>query len=153
MAIFASVGVLFYNINMNIFQSIEKGSEDIVFVYTICKDIEEARSMGFSAIKEKLAISMDYWTINSIYPWQGVIREIDQYMLMFSTIKNLSDKLIKHIESEHSYKVPMIVRCNTDMTNIPYSLWVKDTLESEEKYTTEFELHGKEDINSLNKLK
>ena len=141
------------NISMNIFQKVDKGADDIVFVYTICGGIEEARSMGYSSIREKLAISMDYWIINSIYPWQNVIREIDQYMIMFSTQKDLSDKLIKHIESEHSYKIPMIAKCNIAMTNLPYSLWVNDTLEGEERYITEAEANDKGDINSLKNLK
>lgn len=138
---------------MNIFEKVEKGADDIVFVYTICGDIEQARSMGYSAIEEKLAISMDYWVIHSVYPWQGVIREIDQYMLMFSTQKSLSEGLMKHIQAEHLYKVPMIVRCNTDMSNVPYLLWMDDTLKSEYKLITEIELNEKHDINSLNKLK
>lgn len=138
---------------MSITEKIEKGAEDVVFVYTICGDIEQARSMGYSAIEEKLAISMDYWVIHSVYPWQGVIREIDQYMLMFSTQKSLSEELMKHVQAEHSYKVPMIVRCNTDMSNVPYSLWMEDTLKNEEKLITEIESYEKHDINSLNKLK
>lgn len=138
---------------MNIFEKVEKGADDIVFVYTICGSVEDARSLGYSAIQEKLAISMDYWIINSIYPWQNVIQEIDQYMIMFSTQKDLSDKLIKHIESEHSYKIPMIAKCNIAMTNLPYSLWVNDTLESEERYITEAEANDKGDINSLKNLK
>ncbi len=138
---------------MSLYQKIEKGEEDIVFVYTICASIEEARELGYSCIEEKHAISMDYWIINSIYPWQGVINEVDQYLLMFSTQKNRSGELIKHIESVHTYKVPMIARCSTDMTNIPYQLWVADTLKNTEKYITEKEAHQKPDINSLNKLK
>jgi uncharacterized protein involved in tolerance to divalent cations len=142
---------------MGIIEKVEKGIEDIVFVYTICKDIEEARSLGLSAIREKLAISMDYWIINSIYPWQGVIQEIDQYLLMFSTKKNISEKLIKHLESEHSYNIPMIVRCDTDMTNLPYSLWMDKTLENEEQYITEEEAKLKKDneegVNYYEKLK
>ena len=138
---------------MNIFEKVEKGATDVVFVYTICGSIDEARSMGYSAIGEKLAISMDYWTIHSIYPWQSIIQEVDQYILMFSTEKSISYKLVKHIESEHSYEVPMIVVTDTDMTNVPYSLWMKDTLNSEEKYKTEEEAHPKKDINSLNDLK
>jgi len=139
---------------MNIFQRVEKGADDIVFVYTICGSIEEARSMGYSSVQEKLAISMDYWVIHSIYPWQNVIQEIDQYMLMFSTQKDLSDKLVKHLESEHSYKIPMIAKCNIAMTNLPYSLWVNDILDSDEKYETLAEIKNeKGDINSLRNLK
>ena len=138
---------------MSLYENVEKGAMDIVFVYTICGSVEEARTMGLLAVEEKLAISMDYWIINSIYPWQGVIREVDQYMLMFSTNKDRSEKLMKLLEAEHSYKVPMIIRCATEMTNIPYSLWVEDTLKNEEKYKTEDEANPRQDINSLNKLK
>lgn len=138
---------------MSITEKIVRGSEDIVFVYTICGSIGEARDLGFSSIEEKHAISMDYWIIHSIYPWQGVIKEINQYMLMFSTKKGLSDNLIKHIESKHKYKAPMIARCNTDMTNISFNLWVDDTLKNTDKYITEEEAHPKEDISSLKNLK
>lgn len=136
-----------------LFEKIEKGAEDIVFVYTICGSVEEARSLGYSAVEEKLAISMDYWGIHSIYPWQNIIQEVDQYILMFSTQKKISSKLVKHVESLHSYDIPMIVVTHTDMTNAPYSLWVDDTLNSEEKYMTEEEAHPKKDISSLSDLK
>ncbi len=138
---------------MSLYEKVQKGAEDVVFVYTICGSKEEARSMGFLAIEEKLAISMDYWVINSIYPWQGVIREVDQYLLMFSTQKNKSDELMKHLEAEHTYKVPMIARCSTDMTNVPYLLWIEETLKSAEKFVTEAEAYPKQDINSLHNLK
>ena len=141
---------------MEIVQKIEKGGEDIVFVYTICGNMEEARSMGYSAIREKLAISMDYWLINSIYPWQCVIHELSQYILMFSTHKDISNTLMKHIEAEHSYSVPMITRCLTDITNIPYSLWVENTLKSEEPYITETEeeaIKRRQEDTGFNKLK
>ncbi len=117
-----------------LFEKIEKESKDIVFVYTTCAGLNEAREIGLSAVNEKLAISADYWIINSIYPWKNVIQEINQCMLMFSTQKNLGDKLMKHIESEHPYSVPMIVKCDTAMTNQEYSFWVDTTLSSQEDY-------------------
>lgn len=136
-----------------LFEKVDKNSKDIVFVYTICGNIEEARSIGYSAIKEKLAISMDYWDIHSVYPWQNIIQEIDQYMLMFSTQKSKSNQLIKHIESEHSYKIPMIVVCKTDISNLSYSHWVDNSLSDEAKLMTESDLHHKPDISSLSDLK
>lgn len=140
---------------MSIVEKIDKGTRDIVFVYTICGTVEEARSLGISSIQEKLAISADYWIINSIYPWQGVLQEIGQYMLMLSTLKELSKKLIKHIESEHSYNVPMVVSSNTDMANLPYLHWVSNTLDDEKKYITESDIKEKDrdKFSSLSKLK
>ena len=122
-----------------LFEKVDKGSKDIVFVYTTCSDISEARSVAMSAIEGKLAISADYWLVNSIYPWKNVIQEIDQYMIMFATQGELSDKLIKHIEAEHSYSVPMIVRSDIIATNEAYRFWVESTLSSKGKYITEEE--------------
>ena len=122
-----------------LYETVSKESKDIVFIYTTCSGMEEARTIGLSAVNDKLAISADYWLINSIYPWKSVVQEIDQYMLMFATEKRLSDQLIKHIEAEHSYNVPMVVRCDTALVNQPYSFWVDTTLTSKEKYITEEE--------------
>lgn len=122
-----------------LFERTDKESKNIVFVYTTCPNIKEARNIGLSAIKEKLAISADYWLINSIYPWKNVIQEIDQCMLMFTTQKVLSDNLMKHIELEHSYSVPVIVKCDTIITNQPYHFWVDNTLTSKDEYVTETE--------------
>lgn len=140
---------------MNIVEKIDVRTKDIIFVYTICGNAEEARSLGISSIQEKLAISADYWIINSIYPWQGVLQEVGQYMLMLSTLKEFSKNLIKHIESEHSYSVPMVVSTDTDMTNLPYLHWVNNTLSDEKKYITESDIKEKDrdKYSSLSKLK
>lgn len=122
-----------------LFEKIEKKDKEIVFVYTTCPSIDEARAMGLSAIKEKLAVSADYWLINSIYPWSNVIQEGEQYMLMLATQKVLSNTLMKHIEVEHSYSVPVVVRCDTAITNQPYHFWADNILTSKEEYITETE--------------
>jgi dephospho-CoA kinase len=118
---------------------IDKESKEIVFVYTTCLSVEEARAIGFSAIEEKLAISADYWMVDSIYPWKDVIQDINQYMIMLVTTKILSEKLIKHIETKHSYNIPMIVRSDISMATPPYFLWVENTLANKGKYITETE--------------
>lgn len=129
-----------------LYEPFNKSSKDIVLVYTTCGDMEEARTLGLSAVEAKLAISADYWKINSIYPWKFVIQEIDQYMVMFATQKQLSDNLIKHIEAEHPYDVPMVVRTDIALTNQPYSFWVDNVLSSKDKYMTveEYEKKKKE---------
>lgn len=122
--------------NFMLFERIEKDSKDIVFVYTTCPSIGEARDIGLSAIKEKLAVSADYWLVNSIYPWNKVIQEGEQYMLVFATQKVLSDTLMKRIEMEHSYSVPVIIRSDTLITNQPYHFWVDNTLTNKDEYIT-----------------
>lgn len=122
-----------------LFEKVDKKSKDIVFVYTTCANIEEARMISLKAIEDKLAISADYWVVNSIYPWKNVIQEIDQCMIVFATQKDISDELVKHINAEHSYNVPMIIKTDTALTNPEYSFWVDSTLSSKDSYITEEE--------------
>ena len=125
--------------NYMLFEKVDKSEKDIVFVYTTCPSVGEAREIGLSSINQRLAISADYWIINSIYPWSNVIQEGEQYMLMFATQKSLSVELMKHIETEHSYSVPVIVRADISMANQPYTFWVDNTLTSKIEYITETE--------------
>jgi periplasmic divalent cation tolerance protein len=119
-----------------LFEKVDKDAKDIVFVYTTCADVFEARFLGLGAIKEKLAVSADFWVMNSIYPWSNVIQEGEQCMLMFATQKHLADMLMKHIEMEHSYSVPVIIKCDTAMVNQSYHFWVDNTLTSKDAYIT-----------------
>lgn len=120
-------------------EKVQKEIKEIVFIYTTCSGKEEARKLALPIIESKLAIGADYWVINSIYPWKNVIQEIDQYMIMFATEKTKGSLLIKEIEAEHPYSVPMIVMQDTALTNHSYSFWVETTLTNKERYLTEKE--------------
>ena len=113
----------------------EKVNKDsVVFLYTTCASREEASSLGLSAIKEHLAVCADFWAISSIYPWQNSIEEVDQYILMLTTNKTLSDKLQKFIEGLHSYSVPMIAILHVAFMNPSYSFWINRTLNDTEDF-------------------
>lgn len=125
-------------------EEVKKGTKDIVFIYTTCPSLEEARSISLSAIKEKLAASADFWEMNSVYPWQGVIQDVFQYMLMLTTDKELSDKLVKFVEGMHPYSVPMVAKLDTNLVNSNYKFWVDNILNSKGDYITEYDKKIKE---------
>ena len=118
-------------------EKVEKGTKDIVFVYTTCPSAEEARSIGLSAINEKLAVCADFWEINSIYPWQGVIQDVFQYMLMITTEKGLSDKLVKFVQGMHPYSVPMVAKTDVAFMNSTYQFWVDNVINGTGNYISE----------------
>lgn len=111
-------------------EKIDKPSKNIVFVYTTCAGYEEARTIGLKAIEARLAVCADSWEINSIYPWQGVIEEVAQYMLMLTTEESNSQELVSFVETHHSYETPMIAQLTTAFINPAYKLWAEFTLES-----------------------
>ena len=126
-------------------EKITQEPKNIVFIYTTCQSADEARSIGLAAIEERLAISADYWVIGSIYPWRGVIQDVEQYMLMLTTQKSLSERLIKYIEGLHSYSTPMITRLDTALINPNYTFWVESTLSAKDAYISEEESGQREE--------
>lgn len=125
-------------------ESIDKEHKNIVFIYTTCQDLAEAKYLSLSAIQEKLAICADFWEVNSIYPWHGVIQDVNQYMVMITTEKSLAEKLIAFVASLHSYSIPMISSCEPNFTNPAYLTWAYKTLNNNEAYKSAEEEASKE---------
>ncbi len=122
-----------------ILENVKRKLKNLIFIYTTCSSIEEARFIGLSAVEAKLVISADYWKIESIYPWKGVVQQVEQYMLMLSSQKYLGDKLVEFIDKIHSYKTPMIVTTETKNINFAYKFWMDGLLACKNKYLTKKE--------------
>ncbi len=125
-------------------ENVKRESKDLIFVRTTCPSLEEARAIGLAVIEKKLAISADYWVMESIYPWKGVIQQAKQYMLMFSSQKCLEKKLVEFIDKKHPYKTPMISTSCTSGVNYPYKFWMDGVLNSKGPYLTQEEARRKE---------
>ena len=125
-------------------EKIEKKSKDLVFVYTTCADQNEAKSIAYAVIGEKLAVCADYWMIDSIYPWQSVIQEVNQCMLVLTTQKVFAQPLMKYIESVHSYSVPVIAECDIQISSQAYRFWIEETLEGKQALMSQEESEAKE---------
>jgi periplasmic divalent cation tolerance protein len=120
-------------------EKINKQDSDLVYIYTTCADRAEARLIALQCIEERLAVSADFWPISSIYPWQTVIQDVDQYMLVMTTQKVLSDKLMKFIEGIHSYAVPVIAQCDVQFAAQGYRFWVEESLQNTQPFMTKEE--------------
>ncbi len=117
-------------------EKIHKEDTNLVFVYTTCASRDEARVMAFECIRERLAVCSDFWPINSIYPWQTVIQDVEQYMLVLTTQKALSEKLMKFVEGIHSYAIPVIAECDIQIATQPYKFWIEESLENTQPFIT-----------------
>ena len=131
-------------------EKVNPKNNDIVFVYTTCRDEEEARGIAFDVIEKHLAACSDFWPIRSIYPWQGVIQEVDQCMLVLTTQKRLAASLMKHIEHIHSYSVPVIAECDVQIATQAYRFWIEETLERTGDFLTEEEARAKQKFEDEN---
>lgn len=110
-------------------EKIDPNIKDTVFVYTTCSNIDEARNLARSAVENNLAVCGDFWAVESIYPWHGVLEDVEQYMLMITTQRELSEKLVGFLKGLHSYEVPMFVTTASVSTSELYKIWMEKTLE------------------------
>jgi periplasmic divalent cation tolerance protein len=127
-------------------EKIHTEDKNLVFIYTTCTDRNEARIIGLSCIRERLAVSADFWAINSIYPWQNVIQDVDQFMLVLTTQKILSQRLMKFIEGIHSYAVPVIAESDIQVATQAYKFWIEQTLENNTAFLTTEEYEKQETL-------
>ncbi len=118
---------------------------NIVHIYTTCSNEKTAGELSIAIIKERLAISVDYWQTKSVYPWNGVIKEINQFILMLSTTKKLSKNLLEYLKSIHPYSTPVINTSYISLSNSQYNHWLNSFFTSRNKYLTELEFKIKKE--------
>jgi len=96
----------------------------MVFVYTTCKDIDEAKNLGALIVSEKIATGVDFWPISSCSNWNGSFKCIEQAMLRIVTFEAKIDKVNEIISENHKYSVPMIAGVDVRRINYPYKEWM-----------------------------
>ena len=95
----------------------------MVFVYTTCESMEEARALGKLMIDHKIAACVDMWEVESIYRWQGKREDKKQAMLMVTTLESRLPDVEDLISQNHSYSVPMIAGVDVRRINQNYKEW------------------------------
>ena len=102
---------------------------EVEFVYITCKDKLEAKQLGLSLIKEKLAACVNIFpSIESIYPWKDKIEISEESVLIVKTQKNYFEKIKKFLENNHSYSIPCILSIPISQGNESYIKWLMGNL-------------------------
>ncbi|MFA5931810.1 MAG: divalent cation tolerance protein CutA [Candidatus Paceibacterota bacterium] len=96
----------------------------MVFIYTTCADSIEAQLLGKLIIEKKLGVSIDYWPIDSIYNWEGNIKEVSQMMLMITTLESKLEEVNDLVSKHHSYSTPIIAGVDVRRINRAYKEWM-----------------------------
>jgi len=98
-----------------------------VLVYITCGDEEEARRIGGTLVKERLAACGNViGAMKSIYWWQGVVQEDGEAVLIAKTKSELLDRLCLRVKKLHSYEVPCIVALPIIGGNPDFMQWIED---------------------------
>jgi periplasmic divalent cation tolerance protein len=98
-----------------------------VIVTTTTNKEREAKQLAATIIEKKLAACVQIIPkINSIYEWEGKIRDDQEYLLLIKTSEKLVRKLNRFIEENHSYEVPEFLVTPVIGGSDEYLDWIKD---------------------------
>ena len=96
-------------------------------IYITAKDEDEARKIGKTLVKEKLAACVNIHPIKSIYRWEGGIEEEGEVAMLVKTKAELADEVIRRVKELHSYEVPCIVSLPIDKGYPDFLNWIKES--------------------------
>ena len=98
-----------------------------VIAYVTARDMEEARRIGETVVREKLAACVNIIpSMESIYWWKGNIEDDKETLLMLKTKSSLASKLIKRVKELHSFEIPCVDIIPITEGNIDYFKWIEE---------------------------
>ena len=106
-----------------------EGKMSYVIVYITTKDEDEARKIGESLVKEKLAACINVIPgIESIYWWKGKVERNKESALIVKTKKELAGKVMEKVKKLHSYDTPSVDVIPITEGNKECFEWIEESL-------------------------
>jgi len=100
-------------------------------IYITASNEAEARTLGRTLVREKLAACVNYFPVNSIYWWKESIEESSEVAIIAKTRADLVDRLIERVKDLHSYEVPCVVSWIIEKGNLPFLEWIRESTTGE----------------------
>lgn len=97
----------------------------MIFIYITCANKKEAKKIGLTLVKKRLAACCNIFPIESIYWWQKKIVKDKEVILIVKTLKKNFKKIEKEVKKLHSYTVPCILEIPIKGGNLKYLYWLK----------------------------
>ena len=96
-------------------------------LYIPCKDENEAKMIGSSLVKHKLAACTNIFPISSIFMWKGELAGEEEAALLVKTAQDKYDEAEAEVKRLHSYDVPAIISIRIN-ANKEYERWLRSEL-------------------------
>lgn len=109
-------------------------------VYITTADSNEARSIGKTLVRERLAACVNILDgMESIYWWEGEVREDNECVLLAKTPYHNVSKLTRRVKDLHSYDCPCIIslQLSEQEGNKEYQRWL---LNEARKQTIDYDI-------------
>ncbi|MDI6883380.1 MAG: divalent-cation tolerance protein CutA [Patescibacteria group bacterium] len=101
----------------------------MIFIYTTCRDIEQAKKIAKLIIERKLAGCCNIWPISSIYFWENKLKEDKEVALLIKTIEAKLQEIETLIQANHTYSIPCVAAIDIRRINRAYKEWLARCIE------------------------
>ncbi|MAG38595.1 divalent-cation tolerance protein CutA [Candidatus Woesearchaeota archaeon] len=96
--------------------------------YSPCKNKAEAKKIAKELLKEKLISCANIVPCESIYEWDGELKEESEAILFVKTIDKYEEEVKDKIRELHSYDLPCILKINGRI-NEEYLSWMESVIQ------------------------
>jgi len=102
---------------------------DIRLVLVTFPDFEDAREIGTRMVNLQLAACVNLIpAVNSIYRWEGEVREESEVLAIFKTTADAFPALEAALVAAHHYDVPEVVSLTPDSVHGAYANWLASSV-------------------------
>ena len=103
----------------------------IRIVYVTTCDASQARELGRSLIEQGLVACANILpAMESIYRWEGEVRQEAEAVLLLKTEERLVAQVIAAVEKLHSYETPCALSLSVEQGSERYLAWLCSELKS-----------------------
>src|SRR3989304_4988050 len=98
-------------------------------IYITTGNMEEARRIGRTLVKERLAACVNIFPITSIFRWKDKIDEIQELGMMVKTRSEKVKDIENRVKELHSYEVPCIISFRMENGSPDYLKWIEESVD------------------------
>lgn len=92
-------------------------------VYITFGSEEDALRISQQLVEERVAACANIFPIKSIYEWNAVLQNDDEWVAILKTTNELWPALKSRVEEIHPYEVPCIMKIEVE-ANEKYEAWI-----------------------------
>lgn len=96
----------------------------MIFIYTSCQNIEEAKRLAGLVLEKKLAGDIDIWPIDSLRLSEAGVKEEKEAAVLMKTNEAKLAEIESVILGNHSYKIPCVAAIDVRRLNREYKEWL-----------------------------
>lgn len=100
----------------------------MVFVYTTCRDADEAKKISTLLIEKHFAACVNMWPIESCYMWEGAMKCEKEYGVLIKTNENKIQDIEDMVMKNHTYSTPFVGAVDVRRINRAYKEWMSQVV-------------------------